>query len=87
MGRTAADLLAGETEAGEIRELSARHRAALEAARRWVGEARELLDSGAPLDLAAHALVQATDELDQIQGRTTPEDLLDRIFERFCLGK
>jgi tRNA modification GTPase len=39
------------------------------------------------LDLAAEALRAATDALDDIAGRTTPEDLLDRIFARFCLGK
>ena len=72
---------------GEIRELSERHRGALGAARAWTTEALGLLDSGATLDLAAAALRSATDELDQIQGRTTPEDLLSAIFERFCLGK
>ena len=72
---------------GEIRELSARHRGALGAAREWAVEALGLLEAGATLDLAAAALRSATDELDQIQGRTTPEDLLSAIFERFCLGK
>jgi tRNA modification GTPase len=35
----------------------------------------------------AEDLRGATDALDQIAGRTTPEDLLDRLFARFCLGK
>jgi tRNA U34 5-carboxymethylaminomethyl modifying GTPase MnmE/TrmE len=35
----------------------------------------------------AEGLRAACDALDGIQGRTTPEDLLDRIFARFCLGK
>lgn len=87
LARDAATVFARDSSGGEIRELASRHRAALEAARRWAAEARELLESGAPLDLAAHAERRATDELDQIQGRTTPEDLLDRIFARFCLGK
>ncbi|HTF89531.1 MAG TPA: GTPase [Planctomycetota bacterium] len=85
--REAGRLLASTTAAGEIRELSARHRAALQAARSWVIEAQGLFSASAALDLAAHALRRATDELDQIEGRTTPEDLLDRIFGRFCLGK
>lgn len=87
LAREASRLLTSDAASGEIRELSARHRAALGQARAWVIEAAELFASGAGLDLAAHALRQASDELDQIEGRTTPEDLLDRIFERFCLGK
>jgi len=76
---------AGEPRLG--RELSLRHRHALESSRRELAAALELLASGAPLDLAAEALRAATDALDDIAGRTTPEDLLDRIFARFCLGK
>ena len=25
--------------------------------------------------------------LDEVHGNSTPDDLLDRIFSRFCLGK
>jgi tRNA modification GTPase len=85
--RDASQLLSAQAAVGEIRELSARHRTALAEARSWVIEALRQFSRSAALDLAAHALRRATDELDQIEGRTTPEDLLDRIFERFCLGK
>jgi tRNA modification GTPase len=40
-----------------------------------------------PLELLAEELRAATAHLDEITGRTTPEDLLDQIFARFCLGK
>ncbi|MCA8981909.1 MAG: hypothetical protein KDC14_17900, partial [Planctomycetes bacterium] len=43
--------------------------------------------AGAPLELFAENLRAATAELDRISGRTTPEDLLDRIFGQFCIGK
>lgn len=69
------------------RELSARHRAALAEGRRALGEARAGLAAGLPLDLVAETLRAATLELDGISGQTTPEDLLDRIFSGFCLGK
>ena len=72
---------------GGIRELSVRHRQALAESRAGVDEARALVSGGQGIDLAAHALRRATEELDQIQGRTTPEDVLSRIFARFCLGK
>ncbi len=69
------------------RELSARHRSALDRAREEVDRARAGLRSGAPLDQVAEILRGATDALDAIGGRTTPEDLLDRIFASFCIGK
>ena len=68
-------------------ELFARHRAALEAARSAARRAEGALAEGAPLDWVAEILREACDALDSITGRTTPEDLLDRIFARFCLGK
>lgn len=69
------------------RELSLRHRRALESSARHLDRALEALEGGAPLDQVAQELAQATDALDEVSGRTTPEDLLDRIFARFCLGK
>lgn len=69
------------------RELSARHRSALRAAARELAQARADLAAGEPLDLFAEGLRAATFELDRICGRSTPEDLLDRIFAQFCIGK
>lgn len=75
------------TRLGSTRELTARHRLALREALERLADARAALRDGAPLDLVAEELRAATDALDQISGRTTPEDLLDRIFASFCLGK
>ena len=72
---------------GEARELSARHREALGAASRVLEAGLEAYRSGTPLELFAESLREATAELDRISGRTTPEDLLDRIFGQFCIGK
>lgn len=69
------------------RELSARHRAALEAATRALEEGLAASRAGLSLDLFAEHLRSATRELDSISGRTTPEDLLDRVFGAFCIGK
>jgi len=74
-------------EPGPGRALGLRHRRALEIAREALREGLEGIAAALPLDLAAEALRRATDALDGIQGRTTPEDVLDRIFARFCLGK
>ena len=42
---------------------------------------------GAAAELVALELNEATLALGTITGETTPEDVLERIFERFCVGK
>jgi tRNA modification GTPase len=69
------------------RELGARHRAALDRAAAAVEKALEGRRRGSALELLAEDLREATDALDEVTGRTTAEDVLDRIFARFCLGK
>ena len=69
------------------RELSARHRAALAEATRALEEGLSASRAGLALDLFAEHLRGATRALDSISGSTTPEDLLDRVFGAFCIGK
>ncbi|PID71886.1 MAG: tRNA uridine-5-carboxymethylaminomethyl(34) synthesis GTPase MnmE [Desulfobulbus propionicus] len=45
------------------------------------------LEEGAPADLLAVETQAALDYLSDIVGITTPEDVLDAIFEEFCIGK
>ncbi len=78
---------ASESGAGAARERAARHLRGLAQARAHLDAAEAGLAAGEPLDLVAETLRQASAALDEIDGRTTPEDLLDRIFARFCLGK
>jgi len=81
-------MLAGEErEGGAAQMLFLRHREALARARARLSEAAELLEEGAPLDLLAEALRASLAALDELSGRTLPQDVLDRIFARFCLGK
>lgn len=49
--------------------------------------ARELGERDGGDELAAFELQAALRSLDAIDGRSTPEELLDRIFAAFCLGK
>lgn len=72
---------------GVARELGERHVAALEHARERLDEALALARARGPLDLIAEALRAALERLDEIEGHSSPEDLLDRIFARFCIGK
>ena len=69
------------------REVAARHLRALVASRDRLLEAREAAAAGWPLDALASTLRAGLDALDAVTGRTGTEELLDRIFARFCLGK
>lgn len=69
------------------RELFMRHQGCLREGAEALGAARARLLEGTPLDLVAEGLRAAGRALDGIHGETTPEDVLDRIFARFCLGK
>ncbi len=88
LAREVERLLGGEDrEGGATRMLFARHHEALVRARAQLSAAGELLAARAPLDLTAEALRATLTALDELSGRTLPEDVLERIFARFCLGK
>ena len=69
--------------------ISQRHRDGLLTARGHLQEAIDLLETAREEDFlpAANALHLAMEELARIWGKDAPEDLLDRIFSRFCVGK
>jgi len=79
-------LLEGK-EGGMERETAVRHRTAIGLSAREVGAAHSSLAEGMALELVAEHLRRACDALDDVSGATTAEDVLDRIFARFCLGK
>lgn len=64
-----------------------RHRAALAKAREACQRAAAGLAEGRSPDLLAVDLQATLDHLADIVGETTTEDVLDMIFERFCIGK
>jgi tRNA modification GTPase len=64
-----------------------RHRYHLERAVQAIGSARAGLEDGVTNDLLALDLRVAMEELGAITGATANEDVLDRIFSRFCIGK
>jgi tRNA modification GTPase len=87
LGLAVAAALDGTSPSNSGRELSVRHTEALNKASEAIVDGVRAWEDGLPLDLLAAQLSEATSCIDQITGRTTPEDLLDRIFSRFCLGK
>lgn len=66
---------------------SERHRERAGAAIEAVRRAADLAEAGQPLELCAVELRGAVGSLHEILGRVGPEELLGRIFSRFCIGK
>ena len=82
------ELLGGELVIGESPIVTnARHREALRRANEGLNYAIESLENGMPPDLIAVDLRISLDGLGDIVGKTTTEDILDRIFSQFCVGK
>lgn len=67
--------------------INARHQDALRRTREAALRALAALEADAPLELVAFDLRQAANAVGEVVGKTTVDDLLDRVFREFCLGK
>lgn len=65
----------------------ARHRDALATARERIAVFLDNLAAGHDLELLAVDLKDALAAVGEVTGETTPDDVLDLIFQRFCIGK
>ena len=65
----------------------ARHRQDLIAAAEHLARAARALTSPVEVELAAEDVRLAARSLARVTGRVDPEDVLDRVFARFCIGK
>ena len=75
-------------EDGESSALSqARHAQAALRACDALEDAMRSIDDGMPLDVCAVDLAAALDCLGEITGETMSEDVISKVFERFCVGK
>lgn len=74
-------------ESSGIRITKLRHKEALENAHRELTRAASVLESKNPVELIAHHLKKSHEHLGQITGSNVTEDLLDKIFSEFCIGK
>jgi tRNA modification GTPase len=64
-----------------------RHLRLVEQALAHLGHARRSIDEGATEELVLAELVAARQALEEMTGGRTPDDLLNHIFSRFCVGK
>jgi tRNA modification GTPase len=64
-----------------------RHKIALERSLRAVSSAVKGMRIQTPFELIAIDIKEAIDSLGEITGVIVNEDMLDRIFSRFCIGK
>ena len=87
------DAIRAAVWSGEIRAdmlpamINARHQDALRRARAGLADSFAGLRAEATLELIAMDLRIATNAIGEVVGQTATEDLLDRVFSEFCIGK
>lgn len=90
-GRLREDLrrvLAGETATRETPMVAnIRHIELLERAGSALGAAAAAAERGAAEEFVLEDLQRARRALEELTGKRTPDDVLEHIFERFCIGK
>jgi tRNA modification GTPase len=64
-----------------------RQHEALVACRTSLVNARQCIEIDEPLEIAAIELREASAAIDELVGRVYDEDILNRIFSEFCIGK
>jgi tRNA modification GTPase len=81
-------VLAGKTlHSASVLVTSVRHQEALRRAAEHLHASLISLEQGLPLDFVSIDLRASYDALGEVTGETASDDLLDRIFHEFCIGK
>lgn len=84
---SAAMLPAGGIETETVMVTGQRHRRCLQEAHRHLHSGMEALRQGMSEEFPAYDFRKCLEALGEITGETTVEDLLERIFATFCIGK
>ncbi|MBV8671979.1 MAG: tRNA uridine-5-carboxymethylaminomethyl(34) synthesis GTPase MnmE, partial [Acidobacteriaceae bacterium] len=66
---------------------SLRHHEAVTAALASLASARTAVDAKIPHEMLLLDLYSSLRQLDSLTGETTADDILNRIFSTFCIGK
>lgn len=87
--KTIMDLSVGRDDDNTGREMmtNLRHKQAMEKAYQSILNARDSISSGMSGEFAAFDLREAVDSLDEITGKKISDEILDRVFSSFCIGK
>ena len=64
-----------------------RHKIIIEKCLKLISKTKQGLKDETPFELIAIDIKDAIDSLDDIMGVSVKEEILDRIFSRFCIGK
>jgi tRNA modification GTPase len=67
--------------------INERHNASLSSAEKYLTESIELLRTTEPLEIVSQQLRRSLDSLSEVIGKTSTDDILERIFATFCIGK
>ncbi|MGD0058461.1 MAG: tRNA uridine-5-carboxymethylaminomethyl(34) synthesis GTPase MnmE [Verrucomicrobiia bacterium] len=67
--------------------INERHKAALEASYKYLTEAVHCFRESEPLEIVSQQLRRGLDCLGEVIGKTSTDDILERIFATFCIGK
>jgi tRNA modification GTPase len=76
-----------QDSSAEILLSNLRHKQAVERAREGLEQALEASRAGLSAEFVSVDLGRALQALGEIVGETTSEDILNRIFSQFCIGK
>jgi len=88
LGETISRLaLGGDLHPADAVVSSARHQDALRRAGEHLRAAQQALSDALPLDFVSIDLREALAALGEVTGETATDDLLERIFAEFCIGK
>jgi tRNA modification GTPase len=81
------DLLLDMAIAPPVVLTNLRHRAALVAGDQALSEAVNSVENGDAAEFVAVSLQAARERLEEITGKITNDDILERVFSQFCIGK
>jgi tRNA modification GTPase len=80
--------VSGETEnTGGVMIINLRHKLAIEKACKNIQNAKESITCGMSAEFAAFDLREALNNMDEITGKKINDEILDKIFSSFCIGK
>ncbi|MDI6728309.1 MAG: tRNA uridine-5-carboxymethylaminomethyl(34) synthesis GTPase MnmE [Thermodesulfovibrionales bacterium] len=75
------------SDAEDIIITNLRHRQSIDRALKSLKDAEDALKRNEPLEVVAFFLRESLDSLGEIIGAVTTEDILNKIFSEFCIGK